>query len=60
MGVLWDTFKAYIRGCIISYQAFQRKRNRAELEALEVQIRELDMENAKHPCIEKYKKNLCI
>lgn len=56
MGVLWDTFKAYIRGCIISYQAFQRKRNRAEAEVLEIQIRELDVENAKHPCIEKYKK----
>lgn len=55
IGVIWDTFKAYIRGCIISYQASQRKRSRVESEALENKIRELDMENAKQPCIEKYK-----
>lgn len=54
--LLWDTFKAYIRGCVISYQAYSKKQNRVEQVRLENQIHQLDMQNATHPSAEKHNK----
>lgn len=53
--VLWETFKAYVRGCIISFQSSQKKRDKAEQLELEKQISNLDAENAQQPSMEKYK-----
>lgn len=58
--ILWETMKAYIRGCIISYQAGRKKRKRAKLVELEQQINCLDKENAAHPSIKTYKKILSL
>lgn len=44
--LLWETFKAYVRGCVISFQSSQKKRNSLERLQLEEQIRKLDAENA--------------
>lgn len=40
--ILWETMKAYIRGCIIYFQAARKRRKRAELADLEQQINRLD------------------
>lgn len=53
--LLWETFKAFIRGCIISYQAFQNKKNRTEQLELE-KIKQLDLENAIDPTTAKHNK----
>lgn len=55
--ILWETLKAYLRGCIISFQASRRKRNRAELMDLEKPINRLDKDNAIYPSTETHKKN---
>lgn len=52
--VLWETYKAYIRGCIISYQASWNKENKSEQAKLEKQIHDLDIDNARVPSLEKY------
>lgn len=44
--LLWETFKAFLRGCIISYHTTQNKRRKAEQIELEKQIKQLDIENA--------------
>lgn len=54
--LLWDTLKAYLRGCIISYQSSRKKQNRAKQLELEEQIHQLDMENAQQPSAEKHTK----
>lgn len=54
--LLWETFKAYLRGCIISFQSSLKKRNKAEQSELEEQIHKLDMENAQQSPIEKHNK----
>jgi len=48
---LWEAFKAYIRGCIISFEASRRKVNKTKLKELEDQIKSLDIENAHSPSI---------
>lgn len=52
--LLWETFKAYLRGCIISYQASTKKRGRIEQLELEEKIKQLDSDNAPNPKIEKH------
>lgn len=54
--LLWESFKAYLRGCIISYQSSQKKRNNQKQTDLEEQIRKLDAENAVQPSAEKHNK----
>lgn len=54
--LLWDTFKAYLRGCIISFQSSRKKQNKAKQLELEEQIHQLDMENAQQPSAEKHTK----
>ena len=51
---LWESFKANIRECIISYQSSQKKRHNQKQIDLEEQIRKLDAENAAQPSAEKY------
>lgn len=58
--VLWETLKAYVRGCIISFQAERKRRRRQELTELEKQINKMDRENALHPSIDKHKKILSL
>lgn len=48
--LLWETFKTFIGGALISTQAFRNKENRAKQHVLEREIRQLDMENAIAPC----------
>lgn len=52
--LLWETYKAFIRGCIISFQASQKKRNKEEQVKLERQIEKLESENAQMPSADKY------
>lgn len=58
--VLWETLKAYIRGCIISFQAERKRRRRTELAQLEKQINQMDRENALCPSTDTYKKILSL
>lgn len=51
--LLWETFKAYIRGCVISYQSSQKLNNIKQMQ-LEDEIQKLDAENAAQPSGEKY------
>lgn len=43
---LWEAFKTYLRGAIISFESARRKRNRAKLLHFDKQIKDLDKENA--------------
>jgi len=52
--LLWESFKAYIRECIISYQSSQQKRNIQKQTDLEEQIQKLDTENAAQLSAEKH------
>lgn len=45
-----------IRGCIISYQSSQKKRNNQKQVELEGQIQKLDTDNAAQPSAEKHNK----
>ena len=47
--LLWDTFKAFMRGAIISAQAYFNKENRKMEQKLEKEIKQLDSENIIHP-----------
>lgn len=45
-GLLWQTFKAFVRGCTISFQYSWKKCNNLEWTQFEEQIQKLDAENA--------------
>lgn len=47
--ILWEAFKAFIRGSIISFEASRKKENLAKLQDLEKQIKALDNENSCTP-----------
>lgn len=53
---LWEAFKAYIRGSIISFEASRRKEKMSKLKDLEKQIRALDQENARSPSTTLHRK----
>jgi len=57
-GLLWETLKAYIRGCVISYQGSRNKLFKAKLIDLGKQIHRLDKENALNPSPDIHKKIL--
>lgn len=57
-GLLWETLKAFLRGCVISYQGSRNKLYKAKLLELGKQIHQLDNENAQKPSLEIYKKIL--
>lgn len=54
--LLWEACKAYLRGCIISFQSSLKKRNKAIQLELEKEIHQLDIENAQQPSSEKHTK----
>ena len=54
--LLWETFKAFARGAMISSQAFHNKDNRVKHQALERELRQLDIENAAAPTMIKHNK----
>lgn len=56
--LLWETLKAYIRGCVLSYQGSKNKLYKTKLSDLEKQIHQLDIENAINPSLDVYKKIL--
>lgn len=56
LSALWETFKAYIRGSIISFEASKRNENMTKLKDLEEQIKALDNENARPPSSTLYRK----
>ncbi len=56
--LLWDTFKAYLRGCFISFKGAKNKQNTVALQSLERQLNKLDNENATKPSLELHKKIL--
>lgn len=60
MNVLWEALKAYIRGQIISYTAFHRKKYRQQLCDLSDNIKELDLLYAEAPTSELYRKKLLL
>ena len=53
---LWEAFKAYFRGSIISFEASRRKENMSKLKDLEGQIKALDQENARSPATTIHRK----
>lgn len=57
-GLLWETLKAFIRGCVISYQGSRNKLYKTKLTGLANQIHQLDIENALNPSLDTYKKIL--
>lgn len=57
-GLLWETLKAFIRGCVISYQGSKNKLYKAKLLDLGKQIHLLDNQNAQNPSLESHKKIL--
>lgn len=56
--VLWEAFKAFIRGSIISFESSRRKINKARSLELNNQINLLDRENAQAPSSDLHKKNI--
>lgn len=54
--LLWETFKAFLRGCIVLFQASQNERRKAEQVELERAIEQLGSENTANPSIEKHSK----
>lgn len=40
---LWEAFKAYLRGCVISYEAAKKKEEATQRKHLEEQIQQLDL-----------------
>uniref|UniRef100_A0A8D0D534 Uncharacterized protein n=1 Tax=Sander lucioperca TaxID=283035 RepID=A0A8D0D534_SANLU len=46
---LWDAFKAYLRGCVISYEAAKKKKEVTQCKHLEERIQQLDRQNALNP-----------
>lgn len=58
--LLWESFKAFTRGVIISYQAFQNKKNKNVQRQLEEQIRQLDIDNTKDPTTDTHNKILIL
>lgn len=54
--ILWEAFKAYIRGSIISFEASRRKENISKLKDLEEQIKMMDQENARSPSASLHRK----
>ncbi|XP_059838364.1 E3 ubiquitin-protein ligase E3D isoform X2 [Hypanus sabinus] len=57
-GTLWDTFKAYIRGQIISYSVGLRKRTKMETLLLVDKIKEIDKKYSIAPSKELYKQRV--
>lgn len=47
------SLKSYLRGCIISSQSSEKKRNKAKQLELDEEICQPDMENAQQPSLEK-------
>ena len=47
--LLWEAMKAYLRGCIISFQASKHNQSKIEQSKWEDQIHKLDAKNAQSP-----------
>lgn len=56
--LLWETLKAFMTGCIISYKGMRNKQKRAILQQLERKIQQLDSENAASPSLDLHDKIL--
>lgn len=56
VSLLYETFKAFVRGALISSQAFHNKKNPAKQHVLEMEIRQLDIENDAAPSMIKHNK----
>lgn len=56
--LLWETLKAHLRDCIISYLGLRNELNKARLLELAGQIHLLDRENGHHPSTKTYKQIL--
>ena len=54
--ILWEAFKAFLRGTIISFEASRRKKNKAKLLELDKEINLLEKENARTRSSELYKR----
>lgn len=52
---LWEAFKAYLRGCVISYEAAKKKEEATQCKHLEEQIQQLDRQNALNPTPDLYR-----
>ena len=58
--LLWETFKAYIRGQIISYTGFERKQRKRRLSELMTRILQLDSIYATSPSPTLYKERIAL
>lgn len=57
---VWEAFKAYIRGQIISYTAYERKKRKQRLSDLSHDIAETDRKYADSPTPELYREKLLL
>ena len=57
---VWEAFKAYIRGQIISYSAYKKKKRRQRLTELSDSIAEVDRLYAVSPSPDFYKQKLLL
>lgn len=55
---LWESFKAYLRGQIISFVSHYKKSERSKLTEISDEIRELDGQYSANPSATPYKKRL--
>lgn len=58
-GLLWETLKAFLRGCVISYKGSRNKLHKTKLLELEKHIHQLDNENSQNPSAENHTKKNC-
>ena len=56
VGLTWDAFKAYLRGCLIQYSSLMKKAQREEILRLENDIKALEKEHISHPSEEIWNK----
>lgn len=47
-GVVWDAFKAYLRGRLIQHSSYIKKQASDQLSKLEIEIKNLEREYADH------------
>ncbi len=57
---LWEVFKAFIRGRIISFEASRGNEHRSKLKEFENQIKSLHKENAQSPSTTQHRKTVTM
>ncbi len=59
-GTLWETFKAFLRGQVLSFTSHTKKEKISKLKELSDNIVQLDAQYAPSPTPEFYQKRICL